>query len=154
VQVYGRNARNLFGFDLTLRYNPLSQAAYRGFIWGNELLVNHEARPGIPPTDESPTQVFRYRDAVGAYSYFEARLTRRYYPGLLFEYVQNIDNPSTKTWAISPYFTLWASEFQRFRLQYTHTETNGPNSPKQSDDAFFLQWTIVMGSHVHGFRDR
>jgi hypothetical protein len=151
VVVDGNNARNLFGFDLTLRYTPLSQASYRGFIWGSELLVNHEARPGIPPTDDSPTQVYRYRDAVGAYTYFEPRLTRRYYPGLLLEYVQNLDSPSTVTWAISPYFTLWASEFQRIRLQYTHTQTNAIN---QSEDAFFLQWTIVMGSHVHGFRDR
>jgi hypothetical protein len=153
VQVDGLNARNLFGFDLTLRYTPLGQASYRGFIWGNELLVNHEARPGIPPTDDSPNQVFRYRDSVGAYSYFEARLTRRYYPGILLEYVQDIDNPSRTTWAISPYFTLWASEFQRIRLQYTHSETSLPSS-KPTDDAFFLQWTIVMGSHVHGFRDR
>jgi hypothetical protein len=153
VRVEGLKARNLFGFDLTLRYAPLSQAAYRGFIWGNELLVNHEARPGIPPTDDSPNQVFRYRDSVGAYSYFEARLSRRYYPGILLEYVQDIDNPSSTTWAISPYFTLWASEFQRIRLQYTHSETKSPSS-KPTDDAFFLQWTIVMGSHVHGFRDR
>jgi hypothetical protein len=153
VQVDGLKARNLFGFDLTLRYAPPGQASYRGFIWGNELLVNHEARPGIPPTDDSPKQVFRYRDSVGAYSYFEARLTRRYYPGILLEYVQDIDNPSRTTWAISPYFTLWASEFQRIRLQYTHSETKSPSS-KPTDDAFFLQWTIVMGSHVHGFRDR
>jgi hypothetical protein len=153
VQVDGLKARNLFGFDLTLRYAPPGQASYRGFIWGNELLVNHEARPGIPPTDDSPKQVFRYRDSVGAYSYFEARLTRRYYPGILLEYVQDIDDPSRTTWAISPYFTLWASEFQRIRLQYTHSETKSPSS-KPTDDAFFLQWTIVMGSHVHGFRDR
>jgi hypothetical protein len=153
VRIEGLKPRNVFGFDMTLRYAPLGQSSYRGFIWGSELLVNHEARPGIPPTDDSPNQVFRYRDAVGAYSYFEARLTRRYYPGILLEYVQDIDNPARTTWQISPYFTLWASEFQRIRLQYTHTETSLPSS-KPTDDAFFLQWTIVMGSHVHGFRDR
>jgi hypothetical protein len=146
--------RNLFGVDLTLRYTPLSQAAYRGLIWGNEFLWNHESRPGITPTEDSPTQVFRYRDAFGGYSYLEARLTRRFYPGLLFEVVEDINNPSTWTWAISPYFTIWASEFQRIRLQYTHTETNRSSNIKQTDDAFFLQWTIVMGSHVHAFRDR
>jgi hypothetical protein len=143
VRVDGGNKRNLFGADLTLRYTPLGQAAYRGFIWGNEFLWNREARA---------TQNFRYDNAFGGYTYLEARLTRRFYPGLLFEYLQDIDNPSTSTWAISPYFTIWASEFQRIRLQYTHTQPNA--STKQSDDAFFVQWTIVMGSHVHSFRDR
>jgi hypothetical protein len=84
------------------------------------------------------------------YSYLEARLSRRFYPGLLFEYVQDLDRTSLSTKAISPYLTLWASEFQRLRLQYTHTQvSNG-----RSDDGFFLQWTAVIGSHVHSFRDR
>ena len=52
---------------------------------------------------------------------------------------------------MSPYVTFWASEFQRLRLQYTRLETR---SPFRSDDQFFLQWTVVLGSHVHGFRDR
>src|SRR5207253_6364513 len=43
-------ARNVFGADFTVRYAPLSQAAYRGFVWGSEFLVNHESRPGITPT--------------------------------------------------------------------------------------------------------
>jgi hypothetical protein len=34
-------------------------------------------------------------------------------------------------------------------LQYTHLD-----APDRTDDQFFLQWTIVMGSHVHSFRDR
>jgi hypothetical protein len=151
VRSEGLKARNLFGVDLTLRYTPLSQAGYRGLIWGTELLVNHEARPGIPPTEDSPKQIFRYRDAYGLYSYLEARLSRRYYPGILGEFVQDIDRPSSSTWAITPYFTLWASEFQRLRLQYTHLQTN---SPKRADDQFFLQWTVILGSHVHSFRDR
>jgi len=113
--------------------------------------VNHESRPGITPTDESPDQIFRVRDAFGGYSYFEARLTRRYYPGVLFEYVQDIDRPASRTWAISPYFTIWASEFQRLRLQYTRLEAS---LPARTDDQFFLQWTIIMGSHAHSFRDR
>jgi hypothetical protein len=93
--------------------------------------------------------VFRYRDAFGLYSYVEARLTRRYYPGFLFEYVEDLDHPGHATKAYSPYFTVWASEFQRLRLQYTHLD-----APDRNDDQFFLQWTIVMGSHVHSFRDR
>jgi hypothetical protein len=153
VRIEGLKRRNVFGVDLTLRYTPASQAAYRGFIWGTEMLVNHEARPGIAPTEDSPNQIFRVRDSFGLYSYLEARLTRRYYPGLLYEYVQNIDRPSLSTWAISPYFTIWLSEFQRLRLQYTHLQSNRPGT-QPTDDQFFLQWTAIIGSHVHSFRDR
>jgi hypothetical protein len=153
VRIEGLKPRNLFGVDLTVRYTPPSQAAYRGLIWGTEFLINHEARPGIVPTEDSPNQVFRFKDAFGLYSYLEARLTRRYYPGVLYQWVQDIDRPSLATWSISPYFTIWLSEFQRLRLQYTHVESNQPRT-RPSDDQFFLQWTAVIGSHVHSFRDR
>ena len=53
------------------------------------------------------------------------------------------------TKAYSPYLTVWASEFQRFRLQYTRLD-----APEGNDNQFFLQWTVILGSHVHGFRDR
>jgi hypothetical protein len=147
-----RNRRVLSGVDLTYRYTPLSQASYRGLIWGTEVLVNQEDRPvGGFPEEPDPTQplLFKNRNAVGLYSYLEARLTRRYAPGFLFEYVQDIDDLVSDTTAYSPYLTVWASEFQRIRLQYTRLE-----APGQHDNQFFLQWTVVLGSHVHGFKDR
>ncbi len=145
IKFEGRQPRNLAGLDLTYRYTPLASAGYRGIVWGNEFLVNHEARESA-----AAPGTFRDRNAFGMYSYLEARLTRRYYPGILFEYVQDIDRPSLSTRNISPYFTIWLSEFQRLRLQYTHSET----SNRSPDDGFFLQWTAIIGSHVHSFRDR
>jgi hypothetical protein len=145
IKFEGRNSRNLAGLDLTYRYKPLAAAGYRGFVWGNEFLVNREAFES-----ESSPGTFRFKNAFGMYSYMEPRLTRRYYPGILFEYVQDIDRPSLSTKAISPYFTIWLSEFQRLRLQYTHTWS----SNRSPDDGFFLQWTAIIGSHVHSFRDR
>jgi hypothetical protein len=185
VKVDDGGSRNLVGLDLTYRYAPLSQAAYRGLVWGTELLYNQEDRPvggfpttsasvataslahglGVPtPADEtrgSPFAltsapvadpkplVFKRRDATGLYSYLEARLSQRYYPGFLFDYAQDIDHVVGPTYGYSPYFTLWLSEFQRLRLQYTRLE-----QPRLHDDQFFLQWTVILGSHVHGFRDR
>ena len=168
VRSEGLKKRNLFGIDLTLRYTPLESALYRGLIWGTEFLVNHESRPvaatitdtvvlddGTVTTVDTPITLFKRRDALGGYTYLEARLTRRFYPGVLYEYVQDLDLPGRQhTWALSPYLTIWASEFNRLRLQYTRLETTTPGSPKRTDDQFFLQWTIIMGSHVHSFRDR
>ncbi|MBI3800567.1 MAG: hypothetical protein HY268_26770 [Deltaproteobacteria bacterium] len=152
VQIEERANRQLAGVDLTFRYLPLSQAAYRGFTWGTELLYNHENRPigGFPEevNTEDPLQ-FKRRNAFGLYSYVEARLTRRFYVGFLVDWAQSIDPGIKSTIDYSPYLTIWASEFQRIRLQYTRFE-----GPSNHENQFFAQWSIALGSHVHGFIDR
>jgi hypothetical protein len=143
--------RNLAGADITFRYTPLSEASYHGLIWGTEFLYNREEQPvgGFPEQPTDTPLVFKYRDAVGLYSYVEARLTRRFAPGFLFDYVQDIAGVQPSTRAYSPYLTIWASEFQRLRLQYTYLD-----QPHDHENQFFVQWTAILGSHVHGFRDR
>jgi hypothetical protein len=144
-QIRDGKSRHLAGIDVTYRYTPLSQAQYRGLIWGTEVLYNRED-PNVGDTD---TPVFRRTDAFGLYSYAEARLTRRYYFGFLFDFAQDTNRLQGDTKAYSPYFTIWFSEFQRFRLQYTYLD-----APTNHENQFFVQWTAVLGSHVHGFRDR
>jgi hypothetical protein len=143
--------RHLAGVDLTYRYIPLSQASYRGLTWGTEFLYNHENRPigGFPEEESEEPLRFKRRDAFGLYSYVEARLTRRFYLGFLFDWAQSVDPGIKSTTDYSPYFTIWASEFQRIRLQYTRFE-----EPGNHENQFFLQWSIALGNHVHGFRDR
>ena len=137
--------RHLAGVDLTYRYTPLSQAQYRGLTWGTEFLYNRED----PNVGDDSMPVFRRRDAFSMYSYVEARLTRRYYPGFLFDFAQDLNRVQGDTNGYSPYFTVWLSEFQRVRLQYTFMD-----APANHENQFFVQWTAVLGSHVHGFRDR
>ena len=151
IDLEGGHERHLFGADLTYRYTPLSQASYRGLVWGTEFLWNREDRPvgGFPQEPSDEPLVFKGRDALGLYSYLEARLTRRYYPGFLFDYVQDVDGVEPSTRAYSPYFTVWLSEFQRLRLQYTYLD-----APANHENQFFVQWSIALGSHVHGFNDR
>jgi hypothetical protein len=138
-------ARYLAGLDVTYRYVPLSQAQYRGLIWGTEVLYNTEDWNVGDETDP----LFRREGAFGLYSYLEARLTRRYYPGFMFDYQQALDRQTGDLTSYSPYFTIWLSEFQRLRLQYTYL-----TEPANHESQFFLQWTAIVGSHVHGFRDR
>ena len=140
--------RTLAGLDLTYRYTPLERAAYNGLIWGTEVLYNQESRP-VGATTPTTSLTFKRHDALGLYSFIEPRLTRRLYPGFLFEYVQDINKGLGDTLAYSPYLTVWASEFQRLRFEYTRLE-----APGQHDNQFFLQWTVILGSHVHGFKDR
>jgi len=63
--------------------------------------------------------------------------------------VQSLDRQTPATLAYSPYLTVWASEFQRIRLEYQYLD-----APGNHESQFFLQWTAIIGSHVHGFRDR
>ncbi|TMA36990.1 MAG: hypothetical protein E6J83_16465, partial [Deltaproteobacteria bacterium] len=114
VKLDGGASRHLAGVDLTYRYIPLSQASYRGLIWGSEFLYNQEDRPvggfpaaepalslgrglGLPAAapavaDPPASLVFKRRDAASFYSYLEARLSRRFYPGFLFDWVQDVDH--------------------------------------------------------------
>jgi hypothetical protein len=99
--------------------------------------------------DPAASLVFKRRDTTGLYSYLEARLSRRYSTGFLFDYAQDIDHVGGATMAYSPYLTIWLSEFQRLRFQYTRLD-----EPTGTDDQFFAQWTVILGSHVHSFKDR
>src|SRR5262245_12772565 len=84
VVIEQKAERHLAGLDITYRYVPLSQAGYRGLVWGTEVLFNREKRPvGGFPTDAMapPPTDFERHNAWGLYSYLEARLTRRFYPG-------------------------------------------------------------------------
>jgi len=138
-------ARQLVDLDVTYRYIPLAEASYRSFVWGTEVLYNRESfNVG---TDTDP--MFSGENAFGLYSYAEPRITRRFYPGFLFQWVQPINGQGGDTLAYSPYLTLWASEFQRLRAQYQYL-----SAPGAHESQFFLQWTAIIGSHVHGFRDR
>jgi hypothetical protein len=157
VKIDQNQERYLAGIDITYRYVPLSQAGYRGLVWGTEILVNSENRPigGFPtdPTAAPPTD-FKRNNAWGAYTYLEARLSRRFYPGFLFDYAQALDSGVGDSKSYSPYLTFWPSEFQRLRLQYTYLSQPGiPQVPAYANQVF-LQWTAILGSHAHGFRDR
>jgi hypothetical protein len=141
--------RHLAGIDVTYRYTPPSEASYRGFIWGTEVLYNQEEWNFGDPPDDPTVAIFRGKEAWGLYSYGELRLTRRFRPGFLFDFAQDLKRIADPTRAYSPYLTVWLSEFQRVRLQYTYLD-----QPGNHESQFFIQWTAILGSHVHGFRDR
>jgi len=138
-------ARYLTDFDITYRYIPLSQASYRGVTWGTEVLFNSEDWNVGPEAEPA----FQRQTAWGLYSYIEPKLTRVFYPGFMFNYNQAISRTAGGTTTYSPYLTIWASEFQRIRAQYTYF-----SAPQDHQSQFFLQWTVILGSHVHGFRER
>jgi hypothetical protein len=55
--------------------------------------------------------------------------------------------------AFSPYITYALSHWNQLRLQYTHTDHNAV-SGLRPDDAIYLQWDWIIGSHSHGWQQR
>ncbi len=160
--------RKVAGTDLTLRYQPLDAAAYRGFEWGTELLFNQgdflfDPNGSLDPAKPAPAlsgDEFRGRvNTMGLYSYLAAKIDREWTAGFLFDWVQNLPGVAVAPYAqpdtfrYSPYLTWKPSETQMLRLQYSFTDERRA-SGRADDHAVYLQWIYVLGSHSHGFRDR
>ena len=143
--------RGLAGIDLTYRYQPLDSTLYQGLTWGSELFVNSERRP---LELEDGSIVGKRRRAFGGYSYGELKLNRNWSAGFLFDYAPSIDNPAKKTKGYSPFLTWYLSEFNRLRFQYSYLDDKVREEKTERGNQFFLQWTTVLGSHTHGFRNR
>jgi len=85
----------------------------------------------------------------GFYSLIDYRFSKRFSAGLRFDYLEPLDlvGEHGRTTAVSPYLTLWQSEFANFRIQYTHTEPAA--AAARSNDEVFLQANFLIGSHQH-----
>ncbi|MBI5630623.1 MAG: hypothetical protein HY921_07050 [Elusimicrobia bacterium] len=139
--------RALSGADLTYRYQPAQGGLYRGLVWGTEVVMNNERR--FDPSTRLPTDRVR---AFGGFSYIQAKMGRRWRPGVMLDLAESLDNGKALTRTFTGFLTWDLTEFQRLRLSYSHAANNIPG--RSSNHIVALQWTGVLGHHVHGFRDR
>ena len=167
----GRFERRLVGMDFRYRWYPLGSGVRQSLTVAGELL--HDIGEADPVNGGRRTDVFGNsvrQGAWGGYVYAEYRLSKQWRPGFRFDYFQLqsepqlVTNPFTglpastlnatghrtdnRTW--SPYLTWFPSEFQRLRLQYNRSDRGNA----QDANEFFLQWTVFLGSHSHGFSER
>ena len=146
--------RRLVGADFSLRYIPLRDNQFRSFTWGNELLFSDNRYLDDP--DAAPVngdEFYKTVPSFGLYSYMTYKWDRQWSGGLLGEFVENQQNNSYRTFAQSVYLTYALSHWNQLRLQYTHTEHTGGSGLKD-DDAIYLQWAWIIGSHSHGWQQR
>ena len=145
--------RRVGGADVTLSYQPLANNQFGGFTWRTEALRSSSRFQfdpnGVPLSGDEST---RFEDSFGLYSLLTAKLARAWNIGVEFDYLQNPENHSYETFAYSPFISWYPSHFQQLRLQYTHSDRAG--SSLRSDDAVYLQWVWIIGSHSHGFTSR
>ncbi len=146
--------RQLYGLELTLRYEPLQNNQFQGLVWGTEAFVSHNRflfdPNGTPGTGD---EYHAFESSRGFYSYIAAKLSRQWTAGFLLDYLQNPQWHHDDTFAYSPFLTWNTSHFQTIRLQYTHTDRSKESGLKD-DDAVYLQWVWIIGSHSHGFSQR
>ena len=145
--------RRVAGLDLKLSYVPLQNNEFQNFVWGTEVLysANHyQVDPDATPLtgDEFTRRV----GSLGLYSYATYKWSRQWSGGFLFDWVQDAQNHRNETFAYSPYLTWAISHWNQLRLQYTHTDRSFAGG--RSDDAIYLQWAWIIGSHAHGWQQR
>ena len=149
-----QQSRYLGGTDLTLRYQPLDSTVHRGFVWGTEMLYTSGQfgfnPDGLPANGD---EFSRHENAFGLYSYLESKLSREFKTGFLFQWVEDPLNPLLQTYSYAPYLTYNPSEFQTLRLQFSHVDPRN-DLTLQPYNAVYLQWTFIIGRHVHGFKQR
>ena len=159
--------RRVAGFDVKLSYVPLRNNQFHRLDWGTEVLysdsrylmnpsgsldpANPTHTPGWPAP--SPNDHLGDVGSLGLYSYLTYKWHRQWSAGFLFDCVQNVQNNRDEALAYSPYITWAISHWNQLRLQYTHTDHNAV-SGLHSDDAIYLQWAWIIGSHAHGWQQR
>ena len=139
-------AGRLSGLDLTYRYQPLDSTLHQGVTVGAELFGNSER--------VERESGYRRMFAPGGYAYAEMKLNREWSAGFLYDNAPSLASPGKKTQSYSPFLTWNLSEFNRLRFQYTYGNDKVNESKADGGHQFFLQWTTVLGSHSHGFRNR
>lgn len=145
--------RRLGGVDLVLSYRPLENNQFRSLTWGTELLYSNNLFRVNPAGVPNGSGFSRSVGSLGLYSYLAYKFHRQWTAGFLFDWVESASNKGDRTFAYSPYFSWAVTHWNQLRLQYTHTHHNAV-SDLSDDNAVFLQWAWIIGSHAHGWQQR
>ncbi len=131
------------GADLTINWEPVNQAKYKGFTWRSEFLYAYKE-----------VLDSEMKDAVikswGVYSYAQIKPIRNWYFGVRGDLTQpfQLDNEGEFTWGVVPYITWWQSPWVRFRLEYDYIDW-ADMTGMEPEHRVFLQTTFSVGPHKH-----
>ncbi len=149
---FNERRRLVVGGDLVLAYRPLRNNQFQSLTWGTELLYS-DNRYLVNPKKPGSVEFNRSVGSFGLYSYLAYKLHRQWQVGFLFDCMENPQSEHDHTFAYSPFITWAMSHWSQLRLQYTHT-THNEVSSLRDDDAIYLQWSWIIGSHAHGWQER
>lgn len=134
---------NVFGVDVTYHWTDPDPSSFRSWLFQAEALWSRN------DIDLGPFQS-RRNTSFGAYAFAQYQMGQNWYLGLRGDYSEfpNSETRSVSDFdiALSPYVTVYLSEFIRARLQYEHRWLDFRRGSSE-EDAVFLQFTGVFGSH-------
>ena len=142
--------RRLLGADFVFAWRPLRNNQFQTITWGTELLYSDNR---YDVTSPDGTLSGKSIGSLGLYSYIAYKFHRQWTTGFLFDWMENAQNKSDKTSAYSAFITWDMGHWDQLRLQYTYTDHN-PVSGLRPDNAVYLQWAWIIGSHSHGWQQR
>ncbi len=148
--IFTQRQRRMVGTDITFAYRPLRNNQFKSLTWGTELLYSDNRYDVTSPDGNLSTQTV---GSYGLYSYLAYKFHRQWTTGAVFDWVENLQNNQARTSAYSAYVTWALSHWNQLRLQYTHTNNNAATG-LQPNDAVYLQWSWIIGSHAHGWQER
>ena len=146
--------RTLEMLALTYRWYPLEYGLYRGMEWTIELFANQERFLETVTNLED-------QNTWGIYSYIHYKLDNRFSISLLGGSSQFRFDGDAGAWQVGSALSYQPSERHRIRLQISYIDeqewkdsvSNTIGLPP-GDGAFWefiVQWTAVMGSHMHTY---
>lgn len=143
--------RRLYGADLVLSYKPLRNNQFQSLTWGTEVLYSDNRYDAASPAGGALTG--GTVGSIGLYSYLTYKFHRQWSAGFLYGFLEDAWDNKAKTSEYSPYITWALSHWNQLRLQYTYTDHNAESGLKP-DNAVYLQWAWIIGSHSHGWQQR
>lgn len=124
---------NLFGLDGTLNH-----------FYGPDQRVKLQSELFYLNQQESEDQ-----HRLGSYALLDVRFHKRWSAGMRFDYAQLVNRPpvSPGGWdtGVSGYLTFFQTEFTRWRLQYSHINSER----NKDDDQILVQGIFAIGEHKH-----
>jgi hypothetical protein len=148
---YIERERRLVGVDLVVSWKPLRNNQFQTLTWGTEVLHSDNRYDVTDPAGSTLSS--QAVSSYGWYSYLTYKFHRQWTTGVQYEWLESMENRLAKTSAESANITWALSHWNQLRLQYTHTDNNAATG-LQSNDAVYLQWTWIIGSHAHGWQQR
>ena len=137
-----------------LQLQPLRNNQFKSLTWGTELLysdnrydVTSPSGDSCPAAPSAPLACTRISltSSIGSGP-----------PGSCLSGWRMHKRQAAQTFAYSPYITWALSHWNQLRLQYTYTDHKWlrPKPGLRPDDAVYLQWAWIIGSHAHGWQQR
>ncbi len=133
------------GVDMTLNWEPVNQAKYRGFTWRSEFYYAYKQIPDPNNSDDT-----KEITTMGAYSYMQYKFMRNWIVGVRGDYSQpfKLENSDEYIYQVVPYVTWWQSPWVRFRLEYQFKD-GSDTLMDEPVHTVLLQLTFAAGPHKH-----